>query len=256
MFRLISKFESLQTAKLARTKVIFSMGDEPQRKYDGNNPEKQRGILTREVPSYLATPLRAYFDHRQDEPLPAALADLVARFEDTFARRGRTVATEFRDDLIKALPALRTFALSLTGDVTRADDLVQETFAKAWTKWHHFTPGTNFSAWLFTILRNQLYSEARKRKREVEDAEGLQAGKLAAPADQEDASTLKVVWERIGGLPEVQRQALLLVGAEGRTYEEAAAMIGCQVGTVKSRVSRARTALVEQLGLEQAFRTA
>ena len=133
--------------------------------------------------------------------------------------------------------------------MTRADDLVQETFARAWTKWHHFTPGTNFTAWLFTILRNQLYSDLRKRKREVEDAEGVQAGKLAAPAGQEDASTLKVVWERIGNLPEVQRQALLLVGAEGRTYEEAASLLGCQVGTVKSRVSRARALLVDQLGL-------
>ncbi|MGU3340754.1 sigma-70 family RNA polymerase sigma factor [Methylobacterium mesophilicum] len=206
-------------------------------------------ILTHDLSSYLASPLRDYFSDTDVVPLPPTLAALVARFDVAQARQGRTVANEFRDDLMKALPALRTFALSLTADVTRADDLVQETFVKAWTKWHHFTPGTNFTAWLFTILRNQLYSEARKRKREVEDAEGIQAGKLMAPADQEDASTLKVVWERIGDLPAAQRQALLLVGAEGRTYEEAAALIGCQVGTVKSRVSRARTQLVEQLGL-------
>jgi RNA polymerase sigma factor (sigma-70 family) len=208
-----------------------------------------RGILRRDLAGHLADPLRDYFGHIDSEPLPAPLADLVARFEAAFARQGRTVANEFRDDLIRALPALRTFALSLAGDVTRADDLVQETFAKAWAKWHSFTPGTNFTAWLFTILRNQFYSEARKRKREVEDAEGTQAGKLETRADQEDASTLKVVWERIAGLPEGQRQALLLVGAEGRTYEEAAALLGCQVGTVKSRVSRARALLVDQLGV-------
>ena len=206
-------------------------------------------ILSRDLSGYLAAPLRDYFSHIESEPLPAALTDLVERFAVAFAHQGRTVANEFRDDLLRALPALRTFALSLTGDVTRADDLVQETFARAWTKWHHFTPGTNFTAWLFTILRNQLYSEIRKRKREVEDGEGLQAGKLTALADQEDAITLKAVWERIGGLPAVQRQALLLVGAEGRTYEEAATLLGCQVGTVKSRVSRARALLVEQLGL-------
>lgn len=206
-------------------------------------------ILRSGLAGQLASPLRDYFGHIEREPLPAVLADLVARFEAAFARQGRTVANEFRDDLIRALPALRTFALSLAGDVTRADDLVQETFAKAWAKWHYFTPGTNFTAWLFTILRNQFYSEARKRKREVEDAEGAQAGKLETRADQEDAITLKVVWERIGGLPEGQRQALLLVGAEGRTYEEAAALLGCQVGTVKSRVNRARALLVEQLGM-------
>jgi RNA polymerase sigma factor (sigma-70 family) len=209
----------------------------------------KRAILTRDLSNHLAVPLRDYFSLMEKETLPATLADLIVRFEAACVRQGHTVATEFRDNLMKALPALRTFALSLTGDATRADDLVQETFARAWTKWHHFTPGTNFTAWLFTILRNQLYSEMRKRKREVEDAAGLQAGKLTALADQEDASTLKVVWERIGSLPEVQRQALLLVGAEGRTYEEAATLLGCQVGTVKSRVSRARAILVEQLGM-------
>lgn len=201
------------------------------------------------LPRYLAASLRAYFGGMEREPLPAALADLVARFETALAQSGRTVANEFRDDLVRALPALRTFALSLTGDLTRADDLVQETFARAWTKWHHFTPGTNFTAWLFTILRNQLYTEMRKRKREVEDADGAWAAKMTAPADQDDASTLKVVWEKIGRLPQPQRQALLLVGAEGRTYEEAAALLGCQVGTVKSRVSRARAVLVAQLGM-------
>ena len=216
---------------------------------DVGHDEVERGILTHDLSGYLASPLRDYFSHIQSEPLPSALTDLVERFEIAFARQGRTVANEFRDDLLRTLPALRTFALSLTGDVSRADDLVQETFARAWTKWHHFTPGTNFTAWLFTILRNQLYTEMRKRKREVEDAEGVQAGKLMSPADQEDASTLKIVWERISNLPEAQRQALLLVGAEGRTYEEAAALIGCQVGTVKSRVSRARAFLVEQLGM-------
>ncbi|MFC6791224.1 sigma-70 family RNA polymerase sigma factor [Methylobacterium komagatae] len=214
---------------------------------DGSAPGGE--LLRSDLAGHLAAPLRDYFGHIEREPLPFALAELVARFEASFARQGRTVANEFRDDLIRALPALRTFALSLAGDVTRADDLVQETFARAWAKWHYFTPGTNFTAWLFTILRNQFYSETRKRKREVEDAEGTLAGKLETRADQEDASTLKVVWEKIGRLPEGQRQALLLVGAEGRTYEEAATLLGCQVGTVKSRVSRARALLVEQLGM-------
>ena len=205
--------------------------------------------LSADLPRHLIASLREYFSGVEQEPLPATLADLVTRFETAFAGNGRTVANEFRDDLVRALPALRTFALSLTGDVTRADDLVQETFARAWAKWHHFIPGTNFTAWLFTILRNQLYTEMRKRKREVEDADGIQAGKLTALADQEDASTLKMVWDKIGGLPASQRQALLMVGAEGRTYEETAELLGCQVGTVKSRVSRARAVLLAQLGM-------
>lgn len=221
--------------------------------FQENSPEvcqKNNAGVSPVLSEHLTSSLREYFSGIEQEPLPVALAELVTRFETAFARTGRTVANEFRDDLVKALPAMRTFALSLTGDVSRADDLVQETFARAWTKWHHFTPGTNFTAWLFTILRNQLYTDTRKRKREIEDADGVQAGKLTALADQEDASTLKVVWDKIGRLPSTQRQALLLVGAEGHTYAEAAVKLGCQVGTVKSRVSRARAVLVEQLGTQ------
>ena len=198
---------------------------------------------------HLTLPLQDYFTLAEREPLPSRLADLIARFNAGHGARGHTVAFEFRDDLTRALPALRTFALSLCGDVSRADDLVQDTFVRAWAKWHLFTPGTNFTAWLFTILRNQFYSETRKRKREVEDAEGTHAGKLKSLPDQEEASMLRLVWDRIDALPAAQRQALLLVGAEGFTYEEAAVRLGCQVGTVKSRVSRARTVLVDSLGV-------
>jgi RNA polymerase sigma factor (sigma-70 family) len=216
----------------------------------GDDPTGPDGAAYHTVlPLHLSLPLRDYFQIAEREPLPARLADLIAQFDASAAVRGRTVATEFRDDLVKALPALRTFAFSLCGDATRADDLVQETFVRAWTNAHRFTPGTNFTAWLFTILRNQFYSEMRKRKREVEDADGTLAGRLTALPDQEEASTLQVVWGKIDALPLVQRQALLLVGAEGCTYDEAAAKLGCQVGTVKSRVSRARAHLVDALGV-------
>ena len=198
---------------------------------------------------HLSLPLQEYFKLSEQEPLPSRLADLIAQFDANCGARGRTVASEFRDDLIKALPALRTFALSLCGDVSRADDLVQETFVRAWTKWHHYTPGTNFTAWLFTILRNLLYSEMRKRKREIEDADGGHAGRLKALPGQEEASTLRTVCDKIDALPVTQREALLLVRAEGFTYEEAAVRLGCQVGTVKSRVSRARALLVGSLGV-------
>ncbi|MFD0935177.1 sigma-70 family RNA polymerase sigma factor [Methylobacterium trifolii] len=198
---------------------------------------------------HLSLPLQDYFTLTEREPLPVRLADLIAHFETRALERGRTVAFEFRDDLVKALPALRTFALSLCGDGSRADDLVQDTFVRAWTNWHRFTPGTNFTAWLFTILRNQLYTEMRKRKREIEDADGKHAGQMTILPAQEDSSTLQVVWSNIDALPLAQRQALLLVGAEGCTYEEAALKLGCQIGTVKSRVSRARACLAHSLGV-------
>ncbi|GJE11114.1 sigma-70 family RNA polymerase sigma factor [Methylobacterium longum] len=201
------------------------------------------------IGQHLALPIREYFQIAEREPLPAHLDALLARFEAAVAAHGQVVAFDFRGDIIRALPALRTFALSLVGDVSRADDLVQETFVKAWANQQRFRPGTNFTAWLFTILRNQFYSDLRKTRREIEDVDGTHASQMTSLSDQEDASTLKVVWERLGDLPAAQRQALLLVGAEGHTYEEAATKLGCQVGTVKSRVSRARSSLLDTLGV-------
>ncbi|MEE7441061.1 sigma-70 family RNA polymerase sigma factor [Methylobacterium oryzae] len=216
---------------------------------EADDPSGEAIELTQSLSVYLSVPLREYFCLAEQNALPPRLTDLITRFDAASGAQGRTVANEFRDDLIRALPALRTFALSLCGDVNRADDLVQETFVRAWTKWHYFTTGTNFTAWLFTIMRNQFYSDLRKRKREVEDADGVYSGRLKALPDQEEASTLRIVWSSIDALPVAQRQALLLVGAEGYTYEEAAAKLGCQVGTVKSRVSRARALLADTLAV-------
>lgn len=200
------------------------------------------------IQDHLRKPLQEYFQTTDQAALPARLAELLTRFEAALAARGNTISFDFRNALMTALPALRTFGLSLSHDVVRADDLVQETCAKAWANQHRFQAGTNFTAWLFTIMRNQFYTDLRKGRREVEDGDGLLAGQLAAPADQDHASTLRVVQERMQALPEAQRQALLLIGAEGYTYEEAALRLGCQVGTVKSRVSRARSSLLAALG--------
>lgn len=208
---------------------------------------------TRTLPSHviqdsLRKPLQQYFCPVAQDALPARLAELLTRFEAALAARGEAISFDFRNALMTALPALRTFGLSLSHDVVRADDLVQETCARAWANQHRFQAGTNFTAWLFTIMRNQFYTDLRKGRREVEDGDGILAGQLAAPADQDHASTLRVVRERMEALPEAQRQALLLIGAEGYTYEEAALRLGCQVGTVKSRVSRARSSLLAALG--------
>jgi RNA polymerase sigma factor (sigma-70 family) len=204
-----------------------------------------------EVGRHLAGSLRDYFAIAEGDLLPERLSGLAARL-DAVIGTAEPTAFDFRGDIVRTLPALRTFALSLCGDAARADDLVQEAFARAWANQHRFQPGTNFTAWLFTILRNQFYSEMRKAKREVEDADGVHAERLVSPSDQEDASFLSSVGKRLGLLPAAQREALLLVGAEGFTYEEAAERIGCQVGTVKSRVSRARATLLTSLGLAAA----
>src|SRR6185369_7308724 len=94
------------------------------------------------------------------------------------------VSNALRDDLLASIPNLRAFAVSLTGSSERADDLVQETLTKAWAKFHTFQEGTNLRAWLFTILRNEFYSQLRKRGREVEDAEGTYAARLASTPAQ------------------------------------------------------------------------
>ncbi len=156
---------------------------------------------------------------------------------------------EMRALLLGAIPALRAFAFSLTYDLDRSDDLVQDTLIRAWTKADSFQRGTNLTAWLFTILRNLFYSEQRKRKREVEDADGIHAGRLTSLPEQEIRIELQEFRAALDQLPHSQREALVLVGAQNFTYEEAAAICGVAVGTVKSRVSRARSRLVEALGM-------
>ena len=151
---------------------------------------------------------------------------------------------EFRRQIIAAIPGLRAFGLSLTSRGDRADDLVQETLMKAWKHHASFQQGTNMKAWLYTILRNEFYSQLRKRKREVEDADGFYSGKVAVHAEQDghlDMADLRVA---LAKLPEDQREAIILVGASGFSYEEAAAICSVAVGTIKSRVNRARARLV------------
>ena len=159
------------------------------------------------------------------------------------------VSPEMRQSLIAAIPALRAFAFSLTYDPDRSDDLVQDTLVRAWAKADTFTPGTHLIAWLFTILRNLFYSEQRKRKREVEDIDGAMAEQLSALPEQEIRVELAEFGQALSSLPAAQREALILIGAQGFSYEETAAICGCAVGTIKSRVNRARTILVERLGM-------
>ena len=155
-----------------------------------------------------------------------------------------------REPLIAAVPNLRAFAISLCGDVDRADDLVQETLVKAWNKLGSFEQGTNFKAWLFTILRNVYFSQHRKLKREVDDPDEQYQNSLAVQPEQYGFLDLADFRSALGKLPPDQREALVLVGAEGFSYEEAAEICGCAVGTIKSRVNRARNRLAQELHIE------
>lgn len=155
----------------------------------------------------------------------------------------------FKRDLLAALPSLRAFAMSLVGRPDSADDLVQDTIMKAWAKQHLFEPGTNLKAWLFTILRNEFYSQARKRGREIQDSDGTFTARLATHPSQYGSLDLQDFRKALEKLPDDQREAIILVGASGFAYEEAAEICGCAVGTVKSRVSRARAKLQEILDI-------
>jgi RNA polymerase sigma-70 factor (ECF subfamily) len=152
-----------------------------------------------------------------------------------------------RDEIVEHLGAMRAFAVSLTRNSATADDLVQDTLVKAWTNIDKFKAGTNMRAWLFTILRNTFYSLRRKRKREVEDGEGVLSAGLAQKPDHDGRLQMREFGEAFGQLPDEQREALILVGAGGFSYEEAADMCGVRVGTIKSRVNRARNRLTEML---------
>jgi RNA polymerase sigma-70 factor (ECF subfamily) len=161
----------------------------------------------------------------------------------------RVPGTKLKNDLIAEIPSLRAFAISLCGDADRADDLVQETLVKAWAAFASFTEGTSLRGWLFTILRNAFFSQYRKRKREVQDVDGMAAARLVSPPEQlwrMDLDDFRIALEK---LPPDQREALVLIGASGFSYEEAAEICGCAVGTIKSRVNRARNRLLDILGI-------
>ncbi|MDS9466803.1 RNA polymerase sigma factor [Paracoccus sp. MBLB3053] len=166
------------------------------------------------------------------------------------AARSSQVHADPREELVDHLPALRAFALSLTREGASADDLVQDTIVKAWTHIDKFQPGTNLRAWLFTILRNTFYSARRKTRREVSDTDGIIAARQATRPEHDGRLALEDFRKAFEQLPDEQREALILVGASGFSYEEAANMTGVAVGTVKSRANRGRRRLAELLKLE------
>lgn len=150
---------------------------------------------------------------------------------------------EFKDKLAAIIPHLRAFGRGLCGNPDLADDLVQETMLKAWAARARFAAGTSFRAWTFTILRNHYFSQTRRRRFVGEWDDMVADRLLAAPASQDKSVELRDLMRGLAQLPEPQREALVLVGAGGIAYEEAAEIMGVAVGTVKSRVARGRAAL-------------
>jgi RNA polymerase sigma-70 factor (ECF subfamily) len=161
-----------------------------------------------------------------------------------------SLSYDVKADLLTTLPHLRAFAISLTGNLDQADDLVQEAIVRALASIHHFEPGTSMQAWLFTILRNQFHTAYRKRRREVEDPDGMMAGRLCSLPEQEGHLDLADLQSALIALPVHHREVLLLVGAEGLSYEETARIVGANIGTVKSRMNRARLRLAELMHLQ------
>jgi RNA polymerase sigma factor (sigma-70 family) len=150
---------------------------------------------------------------------------------------------EFKDQLAQVIPHLRAFGRSLSGSRDLADDLVQETLLKAWAARKRFQAGTNMRAWTFIILRNLFLSQMRRARFKGEWDEITASKLLAAPASQDRHIELSDMQRALLHLPQPQREALILVGAGGFAYEEAAEICGCAVGTIKSRVARGRVAL-------------
>jgi RNA polymerase sigma-70 factor (ECF subfamily) len=150
---------------------------------------------------------------------------------------------QFKRDLVTLIPHLRAFARTLCGDAAAADDLAQDTVMKAWDARSSYQMGTNMKAWTFMILRNQFYSEKRRSWRQTQLDQEAAERTLVAIDDPSSPLALDELRQALIMLPSEQREALILVGAGGFAYEEAAEICGCAVGTVKSRVSRARRAL-------------
>ena len=201
-----------------------------------------------EVQAHLGRKLRELFE-APFSPLPQRLTELL----EALAAKDKehpAVRASLKEALLAMIPNLRAFAVSLCGNQERADDLVQETLLKAWSHIDSFQVGTNLRAWLFTILRNTYFSEIRSRRREVEDAGGKKAESLSVAPAQQGHLDMQDFRKALDMLPPDQREALVLVGAAGMSYEETAEIAYCAVGTVKSRVNRARIKLASLLGIE------
>lgn len=162
------------------------------------------------------------------------------------------VARSLRDSVTALIPPLRAFARSLTRDAADADDLAQETLLRALANIHQFQPGTNLKAWLFAIMRNTHISSAKKRGRERGMMASVEPEDVGRSAGQEWSAAKTEMQVALNKLPPAQREVIVLIGGLGLSYEECAEVCGCEMGTVKSRLNRARARLATLLDAETA----
>lgn len=160
------------------------------------------------------------------------------------------MADRFKTELIALMPRLRGYAMALTGSAAEADDLVQDALVRAWRFRDGFQEGSNLKAWVCKILRNTFYTAAAARRNTVQDVEGKFAARLACAPDQEWRLQYNELLGALDELSQDARDALLMVVAAGLSYEEAADVAGCPVGTMKSRVNRARETLAEMVEID------
>jgi RNA polymerase sigma-70 factor (ECF subfamily) len=177
----------------------------------------------------------------------ARRANIVRQGRRAAPQRESTV-DDFREELTQTIPSLRAFARSLTmGDEAFADDLVQDTCVNALRAQDQFAPGTNLKAWLFTILRNRFRSLAKRRRVRAEEPDDDLERMVVGPAPQEGRLEMIAFRRAFGDLRPEYREALVLAVVHGLNYDDIAQICSCQVGTVKSRVSRARERLRDVL---------
>jgi RNA polymerase sigma-70 factor (ECF subfamily) len=212
--------------------------------------EKGQPTLSDAIRQHLGRLLASTYERACAGPDPlACLADLLSKLEDTLDVAERRDTAEFQASLLALVPALRRYALSLTHDRDAADDLVQETLMRAWRGRARFQIGTNFEGWTFTILRNRFYTTQTKL-REFLDEDGAQAARLPSLPEQNGRLDLADLQDALAQLAAPMREALMLVTIEDLSYEETAARLSCRVGTVKSRIWRARAQLAQMLGYD------
>ena len=159
---------------------------------------------------------------------------------------------DVRTDIAALIPALRAFARTMLPDRSDADDLVQETLLRGIANLHLFRPGTNLKSWLFTIMRNTFYTSLKVRKRERPGDVDCVASVRAVQPTQDWAVRGGEIRAALDALSPEQREVVVLVGALGVSYEDAAVICGCAVGTIKSRLNRARSKILEFMGSDGA----
>lgn len=207
-----------------------------------------------EIAQYLGGFLRAAFIDLEEQELPRQFRELLDML-DLIPSMGETPLPaetalsdeEFKKALTQAIPRLRSFARAMSGSADLADDLVQQTMMKAWAGRARFRAGTSFPAWTHTILRNEYLTRVRRNRFTAEWSDAVAERILVAPAVQDKGLELADLNRAMAQLPAAQREALLLTGPGGFSYEEAAAICNCAVGTIKSRVFRARGAIEDML---------